>query len=121
MRLALRFLVTTLLLLYGAEPSSAAQELALERGAAIIDPGALRELDGGRIGLSRILEPARSAAHPLNNVGLFAVPVMAPLHAAIAAEFDRYVERHKAELPAENIGVGDGFDFQLFDRAQLTS
>src|SRR3954471_1331431 len=105
MRLTLRFLVTTLLLLYGVVPSRAAQEL--ERGAAIIDPGALRELDGGRFGLGRILEPARSAALPLNNARLFALPAMAPVKAAIAAEFDRYVETHKAELPAESIGVGD--------------
>src|SRR3954453_4479204 len=109
MRLTLWFLVTTLLL-YGAEPPRAAQELALESGAAIIDPGALRELDGGRVGLGRILEPARSAALPLNNARLFALPAMAPVKAAIAAEFDRYIETHKAELPAESIGVGDAFD-----------
>jgi hypothetical protein len=33
----------------------------------------------------------------------------------------RYIARHKAELPEETIGVGDAFDFQLFDRALLTS
>jgi len=81
----------------------------------------LRELDGGRFGLGRILEPARSAALPLNSAGLFALPAMAPVKVAIDAEFDRYVERHKAEFPAESIGVGDAFDFQLFDRALLTS
>jgi len=46
---------------------------------------------------------------------------MVPVRTAIDAEFDRYVERHKAELASESIGVGEGFDFQLFDRAQLTS
>ena len=29
--------------------------------------------------------------------------------------------RHKASLPNETIGVGEGFDFQLFDRALLYS
>ena len=120
MNLALRSVVTTLVLL-GVAPLSAAPELAPERGTAITDPGVLRELDGGRFGLGRILEPARSSALPLNNAELFAAPAMAPVKAALDAEFDRYVERHKAELPAESIGVGEGFDFQLFDRAQLTA
>src|SRR5437773_12564850 len=121
MSLTLRFLVTTLVLLSSAQPARAAQDPALERGVAIIDPGALRDLDGGRFGLGRILEPARRAALPLNNAALFALPAMAPVKTAIDAEFDRYVERHKAELPAESIGVGEAFDFQLFDRTQLTS
>jgi hypothetical protein len=36
-------------------------------------------------------------------------------------EFERYVARHRAELPNETIGVGPQFDFQLFDRDQLYS
>ena len=36
-------------------------------------------------------------------------------------DFERYIARHKAELPNESIGVGTGFAFQLFDRAQLYS
>ena len=36
-------------------------------------------------------------------------------------EFERYVQRHKAELPNDTIGVGTQFDFQLFDRDQLYS
>ncbi len=117
----LRFLLVMLALVCGAPPALAAPEAALERGAAILDPGALRELDGGRFGLGRILEPARDAALPLNNAELFALPAMAPVKTAIDAEFDRYVERHKAELASESIGVGEIFDFQLFDRAQLIS
>src|SRR5438874_1651778 len=112
MSLTLRFLVTTLVLMSSAQPSRAAQGPALERGAAIIDPGALRELDGGRFGLGRILEPARTAALPLNNAALFALSAMAPVKTAIDAEVDRYVERHKAGLTAESIGLGVAFDFQ---------
>ena len=44
-----------------------------------------------------------------------------PVRQALDAEFERYIARHKASLPNETIGVGDGFDFQLFDRALLYS
>jgi hypothetical protein len=108
-------------LLCGVLPVCAAPDKSLERGTAILDPPALRELDRGRFGLGRILQPARSADMPLDNAQLFALPSMAPVKAAIDAEFDRYVARHKAELPDETIGVGEAFDFQLFDRALLTS
>ena len=40
---ALRFLVIMFALLCGASPAHAAQDVALERGAAIIDPLALRD------------------------------------------------------------------------------
>jgi hypothetical protein len=93
----------------------------LERGTAIIDPLALRELDHGRLGLTRMMQPARSADTPLTNAQLFALPSMAPVKKALDDDFDRYVVRHKAELPNESIGVGTEFAFQLFDRAQLTS
>jgi hypothetical protein len=116
-----RFLGTILLLLCVALPARAAQTLALERGAAIIDPLSLRELDRGRFGLSRILEPARSASVPLTNQQLFALPSMAPVKKALDAEFERYIADHKARLPNETIGVGTSFDFQLFDRAALYS
>ena len=78
----LRFLVVTVCLLC-ALPVRAAPEQALERGTAITDPPALRELDRGRFGLGRILEPARSADMPLDNAQLFAMPAMAPVKAAI--------------------------------------
>jgi hypothetical protein len=84
-------------------------------------PAALRELDRGQFGLGRLLQPERSADIPLTNSQLFALPSMAPVRQAIDAEFDRYVARHKASLPGETIGVGENFDFQLFDRALLYS
>ena len=98
-----------------------AEPLALERGAAITDPGALRELDRGRFSLAHIFAPERSAETPLTDSELFAVPAMAPVRGALDAEFDRYIAAHNAELPNASIGVGEGFDFQLFDRAKLYS
>ena len=108
-------------LLCAALPARAAQDAALERGAAITDPAVLRELDGGKFRLDRMLLPERSADIPLANSELFAVPSMAPVRRAIDGEFDRYIARHGASLPKETIGVGEGFDFQLFDRALLYS
>ena len=103
-------------------PARRAQSAALlERGTAITDPLALRELDRGRFGLGRILMPARSADAPLTNSQLFALPSMVPVRKALDDEFERYIARHKADLPNETIGVGSAFDFQLFDRALLYS
>jgi hypothetical protein len=110
-----------LVLLCGALPARAAQDAALERGTAITDPATLRELGSGRFRLDRMLLPERSADIPLANSALFAVPSMRPVRQAIDGEFDRYVARHGANLPKETIGVGEGFDFQLFDRALLYS
>ncbi len=118
----MRFLVTFLVLLAGVLPVGHAQGApALERGTAITDPTVLRELDRGRFGLGRVMLPARSADAPLMNNQLFALPSMAPVRKAIDGEFDRYIARHKASLPSETIGVGNAFDFQLFDRALLDS
>jgi hypothetical protein len=111
----------TLVLLCSALPARAAQTPVLERGAAIIDPLALRELDRGRFGLGRILMPARSADVPLSNAQLFALPSMAPVRNALDGEFERYIANHKVDLPNETIGIGTSFDFQLFDRAALYS
>jgi hypothetical protein len=102
-------------------PARAADRAPLERGTAIIDPPALRELDHVRFGLTRIMMPARSADVPLTNAELFALPSMAPVRKALEDDFERYISRHKAELPNESIGVGQDFAFQLFDRAQLYS
>jgi hypothetical protein len=52
---------------------------------------------------------------------LFALPSMVPVRQAIDDEFDRYIARHQVNLPKETIGVGEGFDFQIFDRALLYS
>ena len=93
----------------------------LERGTAITDPVALRELDHGRFGLTRVMQSVRSSDAPLTNSQLFALPSMAPVRQALDAEFDRYISRHRESLPNETIGVGNSFDFQLFDRTLLDS
>jgi hypothetical protein len=119
---SLRFPVTFLVLLCSVLAARHAQSApALERGTAITDPVALRELDHGRFGLTRIMLPMRSGSAPLSNSQLFALPSMAPVRQALDDEFDRYIARHKASLPNETIGVGNSFDFQLFDRALLYS
>src|ERR1700736_4872030 len=118
---ALRFPVLLFVLLCSVLPARAEPAAALERGMAIIDPAALRELDHGQFGLGRLLLPERSANIPLNDGQLFALPSMAPVRAALDAEFDRYIAKHKASLPNETVGVGESFDFQLFDRGQLYS
>ena len=117
---ALRW-VLAVFLLCCLTPAPAKEATALERGAAITDPLALRALDGGRFGLARIMIPERSANIPLTSGQFFSLASMAPVKKALDADFDRYVARHKAELPNESIGVGRAFDFQLFDRAQLAS
>ncbi|PAY07296.1 hypothetical protein CK489_16020 [Bradyrhizobium sp. UFLA03-84] len=117
----LKCLLLICVLLGGAAPAGAAEDRALERGAAVIDPAVLRELDQGRFGLGRMLAPERSADTPLSNRELFGLPAMVPVRAALDREFDRYVSKHKASLPSESIGVGDGFAFQLFDRALFES
>lgn len=116
-----RFLVVVFVLLIGLAHGRAGQSAPLERGTAITDPLALRELDRGRFGLGRMLEPMRSADAPLANAQLFALPSMALVRPAIDRAFDRYIAGHKADLANETIGVGAGFDFQLFDRALLDS
>ncbi|MCC8984272.1 hypothetical protein [Bradyrhizobium acaciae] len=114
---ALKCLLVMSVLFCGAVSARAAEDRALERGAAVIDPAILRELDHGRFGLGRMLAPERSADAPLSNSELFTLPAMVPVRAALDREFDRYVTKHHASLPNESIGVGDGFAFQLFDRA----
>src|SRR6266851_3090949 len=119
---ALRFFVILFILLASMLPVRHAQSAAaLERGTAIIDPLALRELDRGRFALSRVLLPARPVDAPIANSELFALPSLAPVRKALYDEFERYIVRHKADLPNETIGVGSSYDFQLFDRALLYS
>jgi hypothetical protein len=117
----MRFLVTFCVLLASVLPARHAQSAALERGTAIIDPLAMRDLDRGRFGLGRVMLRGQSADEPLSNSQLFALPSMEPVGRALDAEFDKYIARHKASLANETIGVGDSFDFQLFDRALLFS
>jgi hypothetical protein len=118
---AVQLFFIILVLLCSALPARAVEGLALERGTAIIDPLALRELDRGGFAVGRIMSPERSADIPLTGGQLFALPSMAGVRTALDAEFDRYIARHKAGLPNETIGVGTGYDFQLFDRAELYS
>jgi hypothetical protein len=114
--------ITTLALLSCSLPPGRAQAApALERGVAITDPAALRELDRGRFGLRQMLAPVSSGDAPLSNAALFALPAMAPVRQSLDGEFERYVQRHRIEYPDETIGVGSQFDFQLFDREQLYS
>jgi hypothetical protein len=93
----------------------------LERGVAITDPSALRELDRGAFGLARMLGPPPTSDTPLTDSALFAIRSIAPIRSALDEEFKRYVQRHSSDLPNQTIGVGPQFDFQLFDRGQLYS
>ena len=120
-----------LALMCGATLARAAENAALERGAAITDPLALRELDlaehqargSGRagFGLRAFVPQAPAGNAPIRNDELFGLPSTAPVRRALDAEFDRYVARHDADLPHETIGVGSSFDWQLFDRELLYS
>ena len=117
-----RFLLTFVVLLAGVLSANSAQgAAALERGVAILDPAALRELDRGRLALGRVILPARSTDAPLTNDRLFVLPSMVPVRKALDVEFGKYIESHKTNLPNETIGIGNSFDFQLFDRALLDS
>ncbi|MDI1263665.1 MAG: hypothetical protein PS018_10455 [bacterium] len=116
----MRSLLIALVLLSGASLVRA-EPPALERGTAITDFATLARLDHDRFALDRMLLPQRSSSLPLATAQLFALASMVPVRQALDREFDRYVARHKAGLPKETIGVGEGFDFQLFDRALLSS
>ncbi len=88
---------------YAGIPAARCADAALERGAAITDPLALRELELGehpasgldqaKFSLRPFMAPAGSAA-PILNDELFALPSMAPVRCALDNEFDRYVARH---------------------------
>src|ERR1700709_1578929 len=117
---ALPFAFIILVLICSALPARA-EGAALERGAAIIEPFALRELDGGRFAVQRIMFPELSNTVPLSSGRLLASSSMKMVRDALDRDFDRYVARHKSTLPNEIMGVGPGFDFQLFDREVLYS
>ena len=117
----MQLLIALLVLLGSLLPLRDAVGAPLERGTAITDPLALRELDRGQFEVGRMVSPGTSADIPLTSGQLFALPSMAGLRRALDAEFDRYIAGHQAGLPGETVGVGSSFDFQLFDRAQLYS
>ena len=114
-----RLLLSAFILLSTVLTGHAAAPAPLERGAAITDPLALRELDDGRFAIGRMLWPERSSNIPLGSGEIFFLSSMVPVRTAIDREFDRYIANHRQSLPNETIGVGDSFDFQLFDRKQL--
>lgn len=121
--LAAQILLDAILLFGGIMSLSAAENAPLARATAIVDPDLLRKLDqGDALSISRLLQPERNANVPLTSDLLFAsLPQLKAIPPAIDTEFDRYIARHKAIWPSETIGVGDGFDIQLFDRANLKS
>ena len=98
---------------------SASHSAGLERGVAIVDLAALRELDlrqrpfdglGARnFGLARMLGADAGAS----NADIFALPAIKPLRAALDREFGDYnANRTSAGRPA---------NLQLFDRDALYS
>ena len=119
---ALRFLAILFALLCGALPARAAQDAALERGTAIIDPaGAARTR-------RRTIWPRPHAA--AGAVGGY--PAHQRRSCSRCRRWRRSGRRSTASSTAisqgtrracrtRRIGVGDGFDFQLFDRALLYS
>jgi len=128
--LALRFCASVFILLSCILLAGSAEAAGLERGAAIIDPLALRELDigeasprkAGRSGFGlRLFVGSRPTDAPILNSELFVLSSMVPVRRAIDDEFNRYIAGHKGRLPNETIGIGDGFDWQLFDRTLLDS
>jgi hypothetical protein len=120
---ALRILLSAILLSGSVVSLSAAENAQRTRGTAITDPDLLRKLDqSDALSVSRLLQPERHASAPLTSDLLFAsLPQLKEIPPAIDAEFDRYIAQHKQASPSETIGVGDGFDVQLFDRAVMTS
>ncbi|MDI3564719.1 hypothetical protein [Bradyrhizobium sp. Arg816] len=120
---ALRILVAAAVLLGGTVSLFAAENVPLTRGTAIIDPDLLRNLDhSDSLTISRLLWPERNADFPLTTDLLFSsLSQLKDIPSAIDAEFDRYIIGQKAAYPTETIGVGEGFDVQLFDRANLKS
>ena len=122
MDLTLRFLAVIVAGLCGMLPAHAQTALpALERGVAITDPYALRELDRGKFGLASMLVPGRTTDAPLNDGELFALPSMLAVRKALDEEFERYAQHRRVEHPDETIGVEASSDLQLFDRTLLYS
>ncbi|KJC55428.1 signal peptide protein [Bradyrhizobium sp. LTSP849] len=120
---ALRILVAVVVLFGGDMSSMAAENASLTRGTAITDPDLLRKFDqSDALTISRLLQPERKADVALTSDLLFSsLPELKDIPPAIDAEFDRYIAQRKAASPSETIGVGEGFDVQLFDRAVLKS
>ena len=99
----MQFIVSLLILLCLMVPR-VAQSAALERGVAITDPLALRELDvrdylipgitSTGFGLGRMLDAKTLLRPQMSNEELFALPSMWSVRKALDREFDRYVTSH---------------------------
>ncbi|UWU78261.1 hypothetical protein N2603_07330 [Bradyrhizobium huanghuaihaiense] len=120
---ALRIILAVVVLFGGVTSPSAAENAQLTRGTAITDPDLLRKLDqDDQLTISRLIWPERNANFSLTTDLLFAwLPQLKDIPPAIDAEFDRYIAQQKVAFPSETIGVGEGVDVQLFDRAVLKS
>src|SRR6266702_392706 len=120
---ALRILVAVVVLFSGGASIMAAENVPIGRSTALTDPELLHKLDQNDVlTISRLLWPERNANFPLTTDLMFPwLSQLKPILPAIDAEFDRYIAQHKAAWPNETIGVGEGFDVQLFDRAVLKS
>ena len=89
---ALRFFSSASLFCSAASCRRAPRVPALERGAAITEPFALRELDRGRLAAGADDVAGQMAdTVPLTSGRLFALPSMAAVRKALDGEFDRYV------------------------------
>lgn len=88
-------------------------------GLAVTDARTLHALEASRFGLAQLLAP--SAAAPITNDVLFALPGLAPIRIALDEAFARYLADHRRRSPKESIGIGAGHDVLLFDKAMLTS
>ena len=128
----MRFISLIILSLFGSVVAPCvAQSAALERGVAVTDPLALRELDNREIlvpgldntgfGLGRILDRKTRLRPFMSNAELFSLPSMWSVRKVLDAEFDRYIAMHRARSTNESIGVGASFDVQLFDRSVFDS
>jgi mono/diheme cytochrome c family protein len=120
---ALRILLAVVVLFGGVTSLFAAENAPLMRGTVITDPDVLRRLDqSDALTISQLLWPERNANFPMTTDLLFSsLSQLKEIPPAIDAEFERYIAGQKASYPTETIGVGEGFDVQLFDRANLKS
>ena len=108
----MRFRFAVIVLLCTLAPGLVRGE-APEHDPAVTDPRTLREFDSGSLGLNRML------GAPPGNEALFALPSIVQLRPAFEAEFARYLDRHRATLPLESIGIGPPHDVLLFDQSRL--
>ena len=122
---ALRFSVILFALLCSALPARAAPAAALERGAAIIDPLALRELDRGpncwpRPHSAASVHPEQSANIPLHQRAscLRCRRWLRSGRRSTVSSIDTLPSTRRA-CRTKPSASASRFDFQLFDRGQL--